>query len=216
MEARLIPDPDLALAEVDPLDVLADPARPGANLPTVTRMTNPALERALRAAIAAIDAAALTERAARRSRPPIRPRLPHPATPWPASEIEAAQEAVAAVLNDLDAAVATAKAAGDTRTPDQIRTDTAIHRLTRGSHGTPDEPTEDQTEDQTDDQTDEPTEDQIHERADGHEPRPDAFDLPAAFDRDAAGCPRCREPTAQPNPTVAVLPHRPGRAWPSR
>jgi hypothetical protein len=146
VEARVIPDADLALATpggpADPLDVRADPAHPGANLPAVTRMTNPALTRALRAAIAAIDADALTERAARaRTRRHVR------GYPTDDSmgrlEIEAAQEAVAAVMNDLDATVAAAKAAGDTRTPDQIRTDTAITRLTRGTHGipgTPDQP----------------------------------------------------------------------------
>jgi hypothetical protein len=181
VEARLIPDPDLALADVDPLDVRADPASPGANLPAVTRMTNPALERALRAAVAAIDAAALTERAARaRTRRSVRG---YPTQDSMARlEIEAAQEAVAAVLNDLDAAVATAKAAGDSRTPDQIRTDTAITRLTRGSHGTAgtaDEPADLQAEGQP---------------AGQPEPHPDAPNIPAAFDGGTSSCSRCSQP----------------------
>jgi hypothetical protein len=135
VEARLIPDGDLAAAEVDPLDVRSDPAHPGAPLPRVTRMTNPAVERALRAAVAVVDADALAARATRaRSRRHVRG---YPIEDSMARlEIEAAQEAVAAALNDLDDAVAAAKAAGDPRTADQIRTDAAIHRLTRGSHGT--------------------------------------------------------------------------------
>jgi Domain of unknown function (DUF222) len=55
VEARVISPADVEVA--DPLDVRADPqdlsARPGAELPAVTRMTNPALERALRAAVLA-------------------------------------------------------------------------------------------------------------------------------------------------------------------
>jgi hypothetical protein len=67
VEARVIVDADLAVA--DPLDVRADPqdvhSRPGAALPAVTRMTNPALERVLRAAILTIDAEAAARRAAK-------------------------------------------------------------------------------------------------------------------------------------------------------
>src|SRR6185436_3718573 len=45
VEAVVIPDADLAVA--DPLDTLADPARPGRDLPAVARLTNPALQAAL-------------------------------------------------------------------------------------------------------------------------------------------------------------------------
>jgi hypothetical protein len=115
VEARVIPDRDLVAAAVEPLDVREDPARPGANLPAVTRMTNPALERELRAAIVAIDAVSAAERAAiARDRRDVR------ATALDDSmarlEIEAGQDAVAAVMNDLDAAVATAKARDATTT----------------------------------------------------------------------------------------------------
>ncbi len=65
VEARVISPADVEVA--DPLDVRADPqdlsARPGAELPAVTRMTNPALERALRAAVLALDAEAAARRA---------------------------------------------------------------------------------------------------------------------------------------------------------
>src|SRR4051795_8826123 len=65
VEARVISPADVEVA--DPLDVRADPqdlsARPGAELPAVTRMTNPALERALRAAVLAVDAEAAARRA---------------------------------------------------------------------------------------------------------------------------------------------------------
>jgi hypothetical protein len=134
VEARVIPDDDLAAAAVEPLDVREDPTRPGANLPAITRMTNPALERELRAAIVAIDAASAAERAAA-----ARDRREVHATALDDSmarlEIEAGQDAVAAVMNDLDAAVASAKATGDPRTADQIRADHAIRRLTRGAYG---------------------------------------------------------------------------------
>jgi hypothetical protein len=49
---------------------------------------------------------------------------------WPA-------EAVAAVMNELDAAAAAAKAAGDARTCDQIRVDEVFYRLSRGAYGAP-------------------------------------------------------------------------------
>jgi hypothetical protein len=184
VEARLIPDPDLALAApegpADPLDVRADPAHPGANLPAITRITNPALERAMGAAIAAIDAAALTECAARaRTRRAVRA---YPTQDCMARlEIEAAQEAVAAVMNDLDAAVATAKATGDTRTPDQIRTDTAIARLTRGAHArpaTPDQPANRHADMQAD--TSAHIQGQADEQAGQGEP--------------TSSCPRCSQP----------------------
>ncbi|MGZ4603873.1 MAG: DUF222 domain-containing protein, partial [Kineosporiaceae bacterium] len=56
VEARVIPDTELAAADLDPLDVRADPARSGAPLPAVTRITNPQLERKIREAIVVIDA----------------------------------------------------------------------------------------------------------------------------------------------------------------
>ena len=202
VEARLIPDRDVALADTDPLDVRADPAHPGMNLPAVTRMNNPALERALRAAIAAIDAHALTERAARaRARRSVRG---YPTQDSMARlEIEAAQEAVAAVLNDLDAAVATAKAAGDARTPNQIRTDTAIGRLTRGSHGTPGTSdraadaqaggqAEGKTGGQTDGHSDAQTEEQTEEQTDWRTQPPDGVEVPMAF-QSGRSCPRCSQ-----------------------
>ena len=134
VEARVIPDTDLAAAAADPLDVRADPARPGAPLPTVTRITNPQLERKIREAIVVIDAETAAERAAQaRARRQVRATALNDT--MARLEIEAAQEAVAAVMNDLDQEVKKAKAAGDTRTADQIRTDHAIHRLTGGAYG---------------------------------------------------------------------------------
>jgi hypothetical protein len=49
-------------------------------------------------------------------------------------------EAVAAVMNELDAAAAAAKAAGDARTCDQIRADEAFYRLSHGAYGAPARP----------------------------------------------------------------------------
>jgi len=138
VEARVIPDDDLDIA--DPLDVRADPQNPlslpGSALPAVTRMTNPALERALRAAILTVDAEAAARRAARAR------QLRHVrATALPdgmgALTVETGQEIVAAIVNDLDACVATAKAGGDPRRPDEIRCDELVHRMTLGAFGTP-------------------------------------------------------------------------------
>jgi hypothetical protein len=130
----VISDADVAAADVDPLDVRADPSRPGRNLPPITRMTNPSLERELRDAIKAIYAAATAEREeAARQRRHVRAAALDDA--MARLEIEAGQDAVAAVMNDLDSAVASAKAVGDIRTADQIRADQAIYRLTGGAFG---------------------------------------------------------------------------------
>jgi hypothetical protein len=138
VEARVIADADLEVA--DPLDVCADPqdplSRPGTALPAVTRMTNPALERALRAATLTVDAEAAARRAAKAR------RLRHVrATALPdglgALTVETGQEIVAAIVNDLDACVASAKAGGDWRRPDEIRCDELVHRMTLGAFGTP-------------------------------------------------------------------------------
>ncbi|HYY12491.1 MAG TPA: DUF222 domain-containing protein [Kineosporiaceae bacterium] len=132
VEAHVIPEGDLLVA--DPLDALADPARPGRDLPAVARMTNPALQAALAAAIAALDA----EAAARRAKVARRDRRVS-ATPLADSmgriELTTGHEEVAAVLAGLDHAVAAAKHAGDDRSADQIRADHAVHLLTGGAHG---------------------------------------------------------------------------------
>jgi Domain of unknown function (DUF222) len=134
VEARIIRDDDLLVA--DPLDVRADPARPGAPLPAVTKMTNPALERAVAAEVLAVD----SEAAARRARKAREGRFVT-AKPLPDGmgrlEVETGQEIVVAILGDLDSQVATAKAAGDTRRPDQIRCDELVHRMTFGAYGAP-------------------------------------------------------------------------------
>jgi Domain of unknown function (DUF222) len=138
VEARVIVDADLDVA--DPLDVGADPrdlhARPGSTLPAVTRMTNPALERALRAAILTVDAEAAARRAAkaRRLRSVRATALPDG---MGALTVETGQEVIASIVNDLDSCVATAKAGGDSRRPDQIRCDELVHRMTLGAFGTP-------------------------------------------------------------------------------
>ena len=138
VEARVIPDADLEVA--DPLDVRADPSdlhsRPGAALPAVTRMTNPALERALRAAVLTLDAEAAARRAAAaRARRHVRAEaLPDG---MGSLTVETGQEIIAAVVNDLDSCVATAKAAGDPRRPDEIRCDELVHRMTLGAFGAP-------------------------------------------------------------------------------
>jgi Domain of unknown function (DUF222) len=134
VEARLISDADLSIAE--PLDVRADPARPGAPLPAVTRRTNPALERELRSAVLAVDAEAAARRAqkAREHRAVLATALDDG---MGRLEVETGQEVVAAILGDLDSQVASAKAAGDKRTPDQIRCDELVHRMTFGAFGAP-------------------------------------------------------------------------------
>ena len=50
--------------------------------------------------------------------------------------VETGREAITAIVADLDACVATAKAAGDDRTPGQIRADELVHRITLGAFGT--------------------------------------------------------------------------------
>ena len=54
--------------------------------------------------------------------------------------VETGREAVTAIIGDLDGCVATAKAGGDTRTPDQIRADELVHRMSLGAFGTPAQP----------------------------------------------------------------------------
>ncbi len=132
VEAHVIPDADLAVA--DPLDALADPARPGRDLPAVARLTNPALQAALAEAAAAIDAAAATRRAAKARRERRVSATPLPDT-MGRLEITTGQEDIAAVLAGLDSAVAAAKRGGDSRTADQIRADHAVHLLSGGAHG---------------------------------------------------------------------------------
>jgi hypothetical protein len=99
-------------------------------------MTNPALERAVAAAVLAVDAEAVARRAHQASE-----RRSVTGTPLPEAmgrlEIETGQEIVAAILGDLDSLVASAKAAGDTRRPDQIRCDELVHRMTFGAFGAP-------------------------------------------------------------------------------
>src|SRR4051794_36779779 len=110
VEARVISDADVEVA--DPLDVRADPhdlhARPGAELPTVTRMTNPTLERALRAAVLVVDSEAAARRAAvaRDHRHVRAEALPDG---MGSLTVETGQEVVAAIVNDLDSCVARAK-----------------------------------------------------------------------------------------------------------
>lgn len=134
VEARIIPESDVAVA--DSLDVYADPTRPGDPLPTVTRMTNPALERELRRTVQLVDAAAAARRAQKaRDRRTVTAKALDDG--MGRLEVETGQEIVAAIVGDLDAQVASAKAAGDTRTADQIRCDELVHRVTFGAFGAP-------------------------------------------------------------------------------
>lgn len=135
VERRIIPDEDVAPAEGS-LDPRRVPRDPGSDLPFVTRCTLPQLREAIDAAIAAIDPDSATERAerAREGR-------------WIGAEpgsdgmarltAEGAAEVINAIMGELDDAAATAKAAGDSRTTDQIRADEAFHRLSRGAYGAP-------------------------------------------------------------------------------
>ena len=135
VERRIIPDADAEASE-RPLDPRRLPRRPGCDLPFVTRCTLPQLRAALDAAIAAIDPDGANERAerAREERSVVADNesdgMARLTTRGPA-------EAVAAVMEDLDAAAAAAKAAGDPRSCDQIRADEAFHRLSRGAFGAP-------------------------------------------------------------------------------
>jgi Domain of unknown function (DUF222) len=133
VEERLIPDGDLALLEGE-VDVRADPARPGELLPAVTRWTVPQLRNEIDDAINTIDPDGQAERGERaRAERHVTAR----SEPDGMARIEAygGAEAVAAVMTDLDATAATAKAAGDTRTRDQISTDEFFHRLSHGRYG---------------------------------------------------------------------------------
>jgi hypothetical protein len=163
VEAAVIPDADLAVA--DPLDTLADPARPGRDLPRVARLNNPALQAALIEAITAMDAEAAARRAAKARRDRYVSGKPLPDA-MGRIEITTGQDEVVAVLAGLDHAVAAAKHAGDTRTADQIRTDHAIHLLTEGAHGADAYPVEypaehdDEDDHKPDDENDQPQDDQ--------------------------------------------------------
>jgi Domain of unknown function (DUF222) len=134
VEARLISDDDVEVA--DPLDVRANPARPGAGLPAITKMTNPALERAVIREVQAVDAEAAARRAqkARNERSVTAKPL---ADGMGRLEVRTGQEIIAGILGDLDSQVAKAKPAGDPRRPDQIRCDELVHRMTFGAYGTP-------------------------------------------------------------------------------
>jgi hypothetical protein len=135
VERRVIPDADLAAAggTVNPRRIRR---RPGADLPFVTRCTLPQLRAALDAAIAAIDPDRADERAAR-ARDERSVVAENESDGVARLTARGPAEAVAAIMNDLDAAAAAAKAAGDARTSDQIRTDEAFHRLSRGAYGAP-------------------------------------------------------------------------------
>src|SRR3954471_10123856 len=134
VEARLIPDADLAFALPTPggdlaeLDVRADPADPGRDLPQVASWVVPRLRREVAAAIAAVDPDAAAERAARA-------RSDRSVTATPEEDgvaslhARGSAELVAAVMTDLDATAAAAKAAGDGRTLDQVRADEFFRRL---------------------------------------------------------------------------------------
>ena len=54
--------------------------------------------------------------------------------------VETGREAITAIVGDLDTLVATAKNAGDERTPGQIRADELVHRMTLGAFGAPAHP----------------------------------------------------------------------------
>jgi hypothetical protein len=134
VEAAVISDADLAVAE--PLDVLADPTRPGAPLPALARVNNPTLRAQLHAATAAIDAEAANRRAGK-----ARAERTVWGTPQPDGmgklELITGQEQVAAILTGLDQAAAAGKAAGDPRRMNQIRCDHAVHLLTDGAFAEP-------------------------------------------------------------------------------
>ena len=118
------------------LDLLADPAAPGAVLPAITRMTLPALRKAIDDALAAIDPDALKDRADRARRE--RDVWSQPDEQGTARIVAKGEvEAVQGVMNDLNAVAAAAKAAGDPRTRSQIRTDEFFYRLSHGAYGAP-------------------------------------------------------------------------------
>ena len=135
VEERLIPDRDLATVS-GPVDVRADPRRPGEILPFVTRTNVHQLRTAIDEAIEAVDPDGAADRG-RRARAERRVST-HPESDGMARlEAYAGAETVAAAINDLAAAAAAAQAAGDTRTRDQISVDELFFRLTRGAYGAP-------------------------------------------------------------------------------
>ncbi len=144
VEARLVPDPevDLAVAAgtpehvLDVLDAGDEAGPPGAALPWVCRVTNPTLQARIAKLVAQLDAEAAAERAARghAERHVRAEALPDG---MGAITVETGREAVTAIIGDLDAAVATAKASGDARTPGQIRADELVHRMSLGAFGAP-------------------------------------------------------------------------------
>ena len=133
VEEHLIPDSDIALVQGE-VDVRADPARPGEMLPGVTRWTVPQLRTEIDDAVTTIDPDGQADRV-RRARAERHVTARPDADGMARLEAYGGAEAVAAVMTDLHAAAAAAKAAGDTRTRDQISTDEFFHRLTLGRHG---------------------------------------------------------------------------------
>jgi hypothetical protein len=187
VEAVVIPDADLAVAE--PLDVLADPTRPGAALPAVARVNNPSLRAQLHAATAAIDA----EAAARRAAKGRRDRAVW-GTPMPDGmgrlHLETGQEQIAAILTGLDEVAAATKAAGDPRLMDQIRCDHAVHLLTEATFGAeacPPAPTQEGTGDEPGDRSGDSSAGETSGRA---SVQVDGKDVPAGRDVAGGGC-RC-------------------------
>ncbi len=148
VEARLIPDPDLALARaagmpehvLDVLDPASNPKGPGSVWPWLARATIPVVKARIEKLIALLDEQAASERAekAKAKRHVRAEALPDA---MGAITVEAGRDAVTAIIGDLDACVASAKAAGDPRTPGQIRADELVHRMSLGAYGSPALPT---------------------------------------------------------------------------
>lgn len=114
----------------DAVDVVADTADPGADLPVFVRLTTPQVRAAIAGAINALDAEAAARRAEKaRERRGVSCRADLDGMATLTADL--AVEATAAVWNVLTDAAKKTKAAGDPRTMDQLRADELVARVTR-------------------------------------------------------------------------------------
>ena len=138
VEKVLITDDELACAW-SPVHPRQDPTHSGAGLPFVASCTVAQLRARIEQVAVAADPDGRLERDAKAREE--RKVTAHPEPHGMASlHAHGPAEAVIAIVNDLDAAAAAAKAAGDRRTCDQIRADELFHRLTHGAFGQPARP----------------------------------------------------------------------------
>ena len=203
----------------DSVDVLADPERPGEELPAFVRLTTPQLRMAIANAITRVEAEA-ADRRTRAAREGRGVSCQVSADGMAKLTADLAVEAAAAVWNALTAAAKAAKAAGDPRTFDQLRADELLARTTGASPlSTVD--TDDRTDsatDSTDSTTNRTTDSATGSASDraaasaltpmatttGSDHAETTSVNPPQGDRDSRGAPSTRSPACVPLPRVPL------------